>query len=130
MFDIDHFKQINDTHGHRAGDGVLQQFVKRSATVFRETDTVHRYGGEEFVALLPHTPYDGALDAARRLVQVTAATPFVVDDVTVAVTVSAGVACAREADLDGADLVTRADAALYEAKRLGRNRAVGFSVSE
>jgi diguanylate cyclase (GGDEF)-like protein len=130
MFDLDHFKQINDTHGHRTGDSVLQQFVKRSATVFRETDTIHRYGGEEFVALLPHTPYEGALDAARRLVQVTAASPFRIDDIVLPVTVSAGVACARESDIDGADLVTRADAALYEAKRGGRNRAVGFASNE
>jgi diguanylate cyclase (GGDEF)-like protein len=126
MFDLDHFKLINDTYGHRTGDAVLQQFVKRSATIFRESDTVHRYGGEEFAALLPHTPYEGALDAARRLVQVTAATRFSAGEVVVAVTVSAGVACVRTTDIDGADLVTRADAALYEAKREGRNCVVGM----
>jgi diguanylate cyclase (GGDEF)-like protein len=126
LFDLDHFKKVNDTHGHRTGDGVLQQFVKRACTVFRESDTIHRYGGEEFVALLPHTPYEGAMDAARRLVQATAASPFVVGDVSLSITVSGGVACARAEDIDGSDLVTRADAALYEAKGAGRNRAVGM----
>ena len=126
LFDLDHFKDVNDTHGHRVGDGVLQQFVKRCATIYRESDTVHRYGGEEFVALLPHTPYDGAMDAARRVVQATAATPFVVGDTSVSVTVSAGVACVRPDDIEGSDLVTRADAALYEAKGAGRNRAMGM----
>jgi two-component system cell cycle response regulator len=127
MMDLDHFKSINDRYGHRGGDTVLQQFVKLAATIFRESDTIHRYGGEEFAALLPHAPYEGALDAARRLVQATRATPFMVGDVRVEVTVSAGVACARGRDIEGADLVTRADAALYEAKKLGRNCAVGFA---
>jgi two-component system, cell cycle response regulator len=127
MLDLDHFKAINDGHGHRGGDAVLQQFVKLAVTIFRESDTVHRYGGEEFVALLPHAAYEGALDAARRLVQTAGSTPFRVGETDLTVTASAGVACAREQDLDGGDLVARADAALYEAKRLGRNRAVGFT---
>ena len=126
MFDLDHFKNINDSHGHRAGDAVLQQFVQRSATIFRESDSVHRYGGEEFAVLLPHTPHEGALDAARRLVALTADTPFEAGELKVAVTVSAGVATARADDIEGADLVTRADGALYEAKREGRNRVVGM----
>jgi len=126
MLDLDHFKLINDTHGHRTGDAVLQQFVKLAATIFRESDTIHRYGGEEFAVLLPHTLYEGALDAARRLVQATAAQPFDVSGAAIAVTVSAGVACAGDEDLEGADLVTRADGALYDAKRSGRNCAVGF----
>jgi diguanylate cyclase (GGDEF)-like protein len=125
MLDLDHFKPINDSHGHRVGDGVLQQFVTRVGTVFRETDAIYRYGGEEFSVLLPHTPYDGALDAARRLVQVTAATPFAVGTLTLAVTVSAGVATAALGDIEGVDLLTRADRALYQAKEQGRNCAVG-----
>jgi two-component system cell cycle response regulator len=125
MLDLDFFKPINDTHGHRVGDGVLQQFVARAGTVFRESDAIHRYGGEEFAVLLPHTAFDGALDAARRMVQVTSGSPFVVGRIQVDVTVSAGVATAGPEDRDGIDLVTRADAALYEAKRQGRNRAVG-----
>jgi len=128
MLDLDHFKLINDTCGHRAGDAVLQQFVKLSATIFRESDTIHRYGGEEFAVLLPHTLYDGALDAARRLVQATAARPFEVTGAPpIVVTVSAGVACAGPDDVEGSDLVTRADGALYDAKRAGRNCAVGFA---
>jgi diguanylate cyclase (GGDEF)-like protein len=125
MLDLDHFKPINDTYGHRVGDGVLQQFVARVGTVFRETDAIYRYGGEEFAVLLPHTPFEGALDAARRLVTVTAATPFAVGTVTLPVTVSAGVATARANDTEGGELVNRADEALYEAKRRGRNCAVG-----
>lgn len=124
MLDLDHFKAINDNHGHRVGDGTLQQFVVRLATVFRETDAIHRYGGEEFSVLLPHTGREGALDAARRVVQVTGSTPFVIGGVSLDVTVSAGVATARQEDLDGVELVTRADVALYEAKRAGRNCAV------
>lgn len=126
MFDLDHFKEINDGHGHQAGDAVLQQFVQQCGTIFRESDSVHRYGGEEFAILLPHTAHAGALDAARRLVQLTGSTPFQVGDTAVVVTVSAGVATARAGDIEGADLVTRADAALYEAKRDGRNRVVGM----
>jgi two-component system, cell cycle response regulator len=124
MLDLDHFKGINDTHGHRVGDGVLQQFVARMGTIFRETDAMHRYGGEEFAALLPHTPNEGALDAARRIVQATSATPFAIGTLSLSVTASAGVATASPEDLDGIDLVTRADAALYEAKRKGRNCVV------
>ena len=126
MFDLDHFKLVNDGHGHRAGDFVLQQFVQRAATIFRESDTVHRYGGEEFAALMPHTPHEGAIDAARRLVLATAGAPFVIGESSLVVTVSAGVATARPDDIEGADLVTRADAALYEAKREGRNRVIGM----
>jgi diguanylate cyclase (GGDEF)-like protein len=124
MLDIDHFKGINDAHGHRVGDGVLQQFVARVGTVFRETDAIHRYGGEEFAVLLPHTPCEGALDAARRVVQVTGASPFTIGTQVLTVTVSAGVATATTEDTDGVDLVTRADAALYRAKREGRNCAL------
>jgi diguanylate cyclase (GGDEF)-like protein len=124
MLDLDHFKAINDTHGHRVGDGALQQFVARLGTVFRETDAIHRYGGEEFAVLLPHTALEGALDAARRVVQLTAATPFAIGAIHLNVTVSAGVANARAEDMQGDDLVTRADAALYQAKRNGRNCAV------
>src|ERR1041384_52666 len=112
ILDLDHFKPINDNYGHRVGDGVLQQFVARVGTVFRETDAIYRYGGEEFVVLLPHTGDDGALDAARRIVQVPAATPFAVGTLQIAATVSAGVATARLDDSEGDDLVNRADTAL------------------
>jgi diguanylate cyclase (GGDEF)-like protein len=123
ILDLDHFKPVNDTHGHRVGDGVLQQFVARLGTVFRETDAIHRYGGEEFVVLLPHTGSEGALDAAKRVVQVTSSTPFQIGAIALKVTVSVGVATARP-DEEGDDLVTRADRALYQAKKTGRNCAV------
>jgi diguanylate cyclase (GGDEF)-like protein len=123
LLDLDHFKQVNDAHGHRAGDRVLEQFARLLTGFFRESDTVHRYGGEEFAVLLPHTPYGGALDAVRRVVAVAAETPVQIGRAELRVTVSAGVASLEQAV--ERDLVAEADAALYEAKRQGRNRAVG-----
>jgi diguanylate cyclase (GGDEF)-like protein len=127
MLDIDHFKKINDAHGHPAGDGVLRLFARLTQTVFRDSDAIHRYGGEEFAVLLPHTQFEGAMGAARRLVASTAKTPFPISAKVLNVTVSAGVATLDQGVGSGADLVARADAQLYEAKRAGRNRAEGSS---
>jgi diguanylate cyclase (GGDEF)-like protein len=125
IFDLDHFKAVNDSYGHAAGDQVLRHFARVAAGVFRRADTVHRYGGEEFAAILPAAAERGALDAAARLVKQAAASPIDVGKAVVVVTCSVGVASFTG---DGAitveALVTAADAALYEAKRTGRNRAV------
>jgi two-component system, cell cycle response regulator len=124
ILDLDHFKAINDGHGHPAGDTVLKVFAGIARGLTREGDTLCRYGGEEFAALLAHTPLPGALAVARRLVVTTAKTPFEVGDVRLNVTIRAGVASLHESDETGQAMLGAADAALYEAKRTGRNQAL------
>jgi diguanylate cyclase (GGDEF)-like protein len=131
MVDLDHFKRVNDAHGHGGGDTVLKHFAALAVQVFRDGDVIYRYGGEEFVALLPQTAASGALQAAARLIELVAGTPAVVDNTPVRVTCSVGIASTKR--FDGAtDMVAEADAALYEAKRSGRNRAFlpGLSLTE
>jgi diguanylate cyclase (GGDEF)-like protein len=123
MLDLDHFKAVNDVHGHQAGDQVLRTFAKLAQATFRDTDGVYRFGGEEFAALLPHANLRDALTAVNRVVAATANTPIPVGDATIRVTVSAGVACFDGITPGAQDLVAQADAALYQAKRAGRNMA-------
>ncbi len=123
MLDIDHFKQINDTHGHAAGDDVLRQLVPRVASSVRDFDTVARYGGEEFVVVLSGTGIKTAAKVAERLRGRIEAEPFTSGDLCMPVTISVGVAQAYPDEL-AADLLMRADAALYGAKKAGRNRVV------
>ena len=124
MLDIDHFKGINDAHGHPGGDQVLRSFAQTVRATLREGDTLFRYGGEEFTALLPHTDRAGAMAAAQRIVSAVAAAPVVLGGKPVAVTTSAGVCCLGPSARTGEELVASADSALYEAKQGGRNRAV------
>ena len=124
LCDLDHFKRINDTHGHRAGDLVLQDFYRRALGVTRSTDTICRWGGEEFLILLPYTPTAGARDLAERLHQAVVTAPFRVGSGKVLhVTVTIGVATVRAGE-DLLDAVHRADAALYQGKQQGRNQVV------
>ena len=121
-FDADHFKQVNDRHGHPAGDAVLRHLAVGLGATFRDLDLVARSGGEEFLVLMPGTGLDGAQAAADRLCRMVAAQTVDVDGVQIRYTVSAGVAT-MDADVDGLDaLIKRADLALYQAKALGRNR--------
>jgi len=122
--DIDHFKRVNDTWGHQAGDDVLKQIAGRLTEHVRPMDIVCRPGGEEFIVILPETPGDLACAAAERLRQAIAADPFEVESVPVAldITVSAGVATVSGRDETPATLMKRADTALYAAKSDGRNR--------
>ncbi len=129
ILDLDHFKAVNDRLGHPAGDAVLKQFATIARAQTRDGDTLCRYGGEEFAILLAHTPLSGALDVARRLVATTAKAPFVVGEARLSVTVSAGVASLDAADDSGQALLRAADAALYDAKRAGRNQALGAPVT-
>jgi diguanylate cyclase (GGDEF)-like protein/PAS domain S-box-containing protein len=123
MIDADHFKAVNDRHGHAAGDAVLRHLAAGLGATFRAMDVVARVGGEEFLVLLPGTSADGALAVARRLCTAIEAQAVEVDGTTVRYTVSAGVA-AMDDGIDGLDaLIQRADAALYAAKAAGRNRA-------
>jgi two-component system cell cycle response regulator len=125
--DIDHFKFINDTHGHEGGDDVLRDFARRVRGAVRGADLACRYGGEEFVVVMPDTTTDIAAQVAERLREAVAAAPFRISATGVAapVTTSVGIAT-LEADGEGADaLLRRADKALYQAKNNGRNRVVG-----
>jgi diguanylate cyclase (GGDEF)-like protein len=119
-FDLDHFKLVNDRHGHAVGDAVLQMFAKVARDTLRATDVVGRLGGEEFVAVLPNTLSEAAI-AAERVRAALAATSITRNGQRVAVTVSIGVySGAPTMAIDA--LITRADEALYRAKAGGRNR--------
>lgn len=117
--DVDHFKRVNDTYGHEAGDEVLRRLARTLEARLRGSDVVARLGGEEFVALLPDTDLNGAQSIAQALVTAMAEQQ---DPVAGTITVSAGVATMRSADDNGAAMLRRGDAALYEAKGQGRNR--------
>ena len=117
--DVDHFKRVNDTYGHEAGDEVLRRLARTLESRLRGSDVVARLGGEEFVALLPDTDLDGAQSIAQALVTAMAEQQ---NPVVGTITVSAGVATMRSADDNGAAMLRRGDAALYEAKGQGRNR--------
>jgi diguanylate cyclase (GGDEF)-like protein len=122
MLDLDHFKSINDSYGHVAGDQVLMDVAAILKRSIRSIDYASRYGGEEFVVVLVETISVSALDVAERIRSVVENHSLVANDNRLSVTVSLGVAHAREED-DGPDAVlARADSALYEAKRSGRNR--------
>jgi len=124
LLDLDHFKTVNDTLGHRVGDEVLVSFAVRLRSVARESDRLFRYGGEEFVLMAVDSNEDGAVSLARRVVRATASSTFSAGHRRVEVSCSAGVAVAMsDDDAAGESLVARADAALYRAKRGGRNRA-------
>jgi diguanylate cyclase (GGDEF)-like protein len=126
MFDLDHFKGVNDRHGHVAGDLVLKQFGQIMVRTARETDLVARYGGEEFAILLPHTSAAQGQRLAERVRKSTDTFPFETsnDHGPARITVSAGVATFPINDriIEPSDLVQAADLALYRAKDLGRNR--------
>jgi two-component system cell cycle response regulator len=126
LFDLDHFKQVNDTHGHPAGDAVLKGVAERVKDSLRESDMVARYGGEEFVVVMPATSAEVAKSVAERLCRLVAAAPFAIPgrDESLQVTISIGVATATDAALEAADFLARADVALYQAKRGGRNQVV------
>lgn len=123
MLDLDHFKTINDQHGHAAGDAVLREFVRRCLELVRKTDMVCRYGGEEFVVFMPSMNCDGAVLLAQRLCHSIAATPVPIEDRLIEVTVSIGVTSYRHPESVAA-LLARADQLMYSAKHAGRNRVV------
>jgi two-component system, cell cycle response regulator len=124
--DIDHFKSINDTYGHDAGDDVLRDFALRIRRSIRGIDLACRSGGEEFVIVMPETDLTVAAMVAERLRRRIAAEPFSINqgERSIPVTLSIGLAALRGADDGAASLLKRADQALYRAKREGRNRVV------
>ncbi len=122
VIDADHFKNVNDTYGHAAGDAVLRHLAAGIASASRAMDFVARFGGEEFVVLLPATTIEGAEIVGKRLLKSVAAHVVEVDGKRIRYTVSAGIAV-MEPEMDGLEaLMKRADAALYLAKHGGRNR--------
>ena len=124
VLDVDHFKAINDAHGHLAGDHVLVEVGKRCLQALRATDLLARWGGEEFIVLLPNTPVAQAQQLAERVRETVSATAqLVVLGQTVQVTVSVGAAGAAPGQLVSLDmLIQLADGALYRAKHAGRDR--------
>jgi two-component system cell cycle response regulator len=124
LFDIDHFKSVNDTYGHAAGDEVLRAIGQRASANLRGTDMVARFGGEEFVVVMSDTPRDLAAMVADRIRERVAAEPIPLQDdpAGLTVTVSIGVASTGPDDTTPDDILRRADAAMYRAKAAGRNR--------
>lgn len=121
MADLDHFKDINDRHGHLIGDSVLRDIAGRLRAAARASDSVGRYGGEEFIILMPHTRLDSAKRVAERIRRHIMQTPVKVNRVEIPITISLGLTQAVHND-DNRSLIGRADAALYDAKNAGRNR--------
>jgi diguanylate cyclase (GGDEF)-like protein len=121
MLDVDHFKRINDQYGHVVGDEVLRDLVDCCKQQLREVDLFSRFGGEEFVALLPHTGLDEASETAERLRQAIEQNVTPAGEATIQVTISIGVSTLGQEDRSYESVLTRIDDALYEAKRAGRN---------
>jgi diguanylate cyclase (GGDEF)-like protein len=124
MVDIDHFKNVNDTYGHAAGDAAIRQVAGIIARCIRPSDKCGRFGGEEFVVLLREVSPESVLETVERIREAVAAAPLAVNGATRMLTISLGVAIADGADRDIQDIVERADVALYAAKGAGRNRVV------
>ncbi|MEQ8344754.1 MAG: GGDEF domain-containing protein [Sneathiellaceae bacterium] len=124
MLDIDHFKKVNDDHGHAAGDRVLQEVVEATGRMLRPADTLGRVGGEEFAILLPETGGRGALQVAERIRKRIAGLVIPVGQSQIQVTVSIGLATCGRREVDFQSLLQRADRALYAAKEAGRDRVV------
>lgn len=123
LLDLDHFKNVNDTHGHAAGDQVLQAFVGGVQAMVRGTDVLARWGGEEFVLMLPETDAAGAEELLEHLRHAVQALEVPVDGQTLRITVSIGLAAGRPGETV-AQTLDRADQAVYQAKAWGRNRVV------
>jgi two-component system cell cycle response regulator len=122
MFDLDHFKKINDVHGHLAGDFVLKELARVVQGRIRRDEVFARYGGEEFAIILPETDLAGATALADSIREKIQEHSFVFQNDQIWVTISVGVATLEESDKTSTDLIKRADERLFEAKRAGRNR--------
>jgi diguanylate cyclase (GGDEF)-like protein len=131
MIDLDRFKLFNDTHGHPRGDEALRFVASQLRAALRTSDTIGRYGGDEFLAVLPDTTREDAQDTGKRIISMLADRPFVADNPERpdALAISIGIAYYPDDGTTKDELVALADAALYDAKRLGGNRAVPASAA-
>ena len=121
LSDIDHFKHINDTYGHLAGDFILREVANMFKSSCRESDIAGRYGGEEFIILLQDTNRDGAVEFAERLRKLIEGLTFEYNNINLKITISFGVAEFKN-DKSPEELIKRSDEALYVAKETGRNK--------
>ncbi|HXN15049.1 MAG TPA: GGDEF domain-containing protein, partial [Usitatibacter sp.] len=129
MLDVDHFKAVNERYGHRLGDEVLKRLADIVRAALRKEDMVVRFGGEEFLVLLPEVPGPGAVVVAGRIRREAAAQPLEIDGHHIPITVSAGVAARLDEGPESVDgLLARAEDALSLAKHRGRNRVVALSL--
>lgn len=125
MLDIDYFKEVNDTYGHQAGDYILQESCKIiKKDVLRAGDLIGRFGGEEFAILLSDTPIREGVEIAERIRKSIESFPFAYNKKDIEITISLGLSTLSPEDDDPVEIIRRADEALYEAKRAGRNRVV------
>lgn len=130
MFDVDHFKKINDVYGHPAGDYVLTRIAQRVSDTIRTEDLFARYGGEEFALMLRESTEEQALSCAERCRAAVDRTDFIFSGTPIKVTISLGVATLHDSDYTQAEeLISSADKYLYRAKRAGRNRVDGKAIS-
>jgi diguanylate cyclase (GGDEF)-like protein len=129
MFDIDHFKQVNDTYGHAIGDKILSQVAQTLTEQLRTVDVLARYGGDEFIILLPQTNAQQARPLAERIRIGIENLRMEIENTTLSVTLSIGIAELQNdpSDENIEETVKHADKALYQAKQAGRNRTVTFS---
>ena len=127
LADLDHFKSVNDTHGHLAGDAVLKEAARRMKSCARTYDTVGRYGGEEFLIVVPTSDANGTAALAERIRAIIAAEPVAIDGGEIAISASFGVAVSTPLEpLEAKEVLRLADEALYQAKANGRNRVELF----
>jgi diguanylate cyclase (GGDEF)-like protein len=125
LFDIDHFKEVNDGFGHLAGDHILKELSEIIKSRVRREEVVARYGGEELVVLMPETHIDGAYQLAEQIRNRVQAHDFLFSNKRIGITISGGVAESQEADYEMMDFIQLADDRLYEAKNSGRNMVIG-----
>lgn len=129
MFDLDHFKKVNDNYGHLGGDAVLRAVGKRMTDLLRKSDIFGRYGGEEFMLILPGTDVVGALTLAERIRVAAESEPADWDGTPIAFTISMGISIYQPSHEKPEDLIQETDLALYHSKKSGRNRATRFDPS-
>jgi diguanylate cyclase (GGDEF)-like protein len=127
MIDSDSLKEVNDAHGHDAGNRLLRLAVDCIQRQLRQTDLIARYGGDEFVVLLPETPCSGAAGVAERIRKSIESTPLVTREKQLATTVSIGIACYPNHGVDFETVLEKADHAMYASKSGGKNRVTLFS---
>ena len=124
MFDIDHFKKINDTYGHQCGDFVLKQIANSALQTFRKTDTVYRTGGEEFTVILTETDIDQAIIPLERFRKTIETLDLTYNGQEIGVTVSIGACQFNSSIKTKEEFIEKTDSSLYEAKNTGRNKTI------